>query len=451
MPVPSSMFDISTTAASNPPTGSDNISTTDDYLRGAQAIMKQSVSQGTTIASASTITPLADGRYFSVTGTTTITTIASTYSWNGREIVLTFAAALTLTHNATTLILPGGASITTAAGDTAYLTQEGSGAWRCTAYQYASGMARLGTNTFTASQSLGAGANLIFEGTTADDFETTLTAGEPTADRTLTLPDKTGTVAVVTDTLRRGDISGLILSNNGTDALNDIDISAGQAADSTNAVTMDLTSGITKRLDASWAVGTNQGGLDTGAEAISTWYHVWLIRRSDTGVVDALFSTSASSPTMPTNYDQKRLIGSVYNDASSNITAFHSYETEGGGIEVLWDSPTLDVNLSNTLTTTARTDVVKVPTGYSVKAMLNINLVDASASSIVYLSCPDVVDLAPSASAAPLTSANGRPGESLATYLPAIRTNTSAQIRARANITVDEYRLATIGWEWSRR
>jgi hypothetical protein len=39
--------------------------------------------------------------------------------------------------------------------------------------------------------------NIIFEGTTADDFETTLEAGEPTGDRTITLPDASGTVALV--------------------------------------------------------------------------------------------------------------------------------------------------------------------------------------------------------------------------------------------------------------
>lgn len=37
---------------------------------------------------------------------------------------------------------------------------------------------------------------IIFEGTTANDFETTLIAGEPTADRTITLPDATGTIAL---------------------------------------------------------------------------------------------------------------------------------------------------------------------------------------------------------------------------------------------------------------
>jgi len=38
--------------------------------------------------------------------------------------------------------------------------------------------------------------SIVFEGTTEDAFETTLTAGEPTADRTLTLPDSTGTLAL---------------------------------------------------------------------------------------------------------------------------------------------------------------------------------------------------------------------------------------------------------------
>ena len=37
---------------------------------------------------------------------------------------------------------------------------------------------------------------IIFEGTTDDAFETTLAAGEPTADRTVTLPDGTGTLAL---------------------------------------------------------------------------------------------------------------------------------------------------------------------------------------------------------------------------------------------------------------
>jgi hypothetical protein len=41
--------------------------------------------------------------------------------------------------------------------------------------------------------------SIVFEGATADDYETTLTVTDPTADRTITLPNATGTVALTTD------------------------------------------------------------------------------------------------------------------------------------------------------------------------------------------------------------------------------------------------------------
>ena len=42
--------------------------------------------------------------------------------------------------------------------------------------------------------------SLIFEGSTADSFETTLAVTDPTADRTFTFPNRSGTVAITTDT-----------------------------------------------------------------------------------------------------------------------------------------------------------------------------------------------------------------------------------------------------------
>ena len=43
-------------------------------------------------------------------------------------------------------------------------------------------------------------ADIVFEGATADDFETTLTVTDPTADRTITFPDRTGNVILSSDT-----------------------------------------------------------------------------------------------------------------------------------------------------------------------------------------------------------------------------------------------------------
>jgi hypothetical protein len=43
---------------------------------------------------------------------------------------------------------------------------------------------------------IGNTGSLLFEGATDNAFETTLAVTDPTADRTITLPDTTGTVAL---------------------------------------------------------------------------------------------------------------------------------------------------------------------------------------------------------------------------------------------------------------
>jgi len=50
-------------------------------------------------------------------------------------------------------------------------------------------------DTEVISNDLGIGGNIEFEGTSVDDFETKITATNPTADRTITLPDASGTLA----------------------------------------------------------------------------------------------------------------------------------------------------------------------------------------------------------------------------------------------------------------
>jgi hypothetical protein len=52
--------------------------------------------------------------------------------------------------------------------------------------------------------------SIVFEGASADAFEMTLTAGEPTQDRVITLPDTTDTLVArnTQDTLTNKSISG---------------------------------------------------------------------------------------------------------------------------------------------------------------------------------------------------------------------------------------------------
>ena len=91
-----------------------------------------------TIAAAATVNiGAAAANTISITGTTTITafdTIA-----DGAVRLLEFAGALTLTHNATSMILPTGANIVTAAGDVAEFRSLGAGNWRCIGYLRAAG------------------------------------------------------------------------------------------------------------------------------------------------------------------------------------------------------------------------------------------------------------------------------------------------------------------------
>lgn len=96
--------------------------------------------KGANVASAGTLT-LGEGGYFHVTGTVTITDIDFAVAVNGRRAVLVFDGALTLTHNATTLILPGGVSITTAAGDRCEVVQDAADNVYVTWYMRANGTA----------------------------------------------------------------------------------------------------------------------------------------------------------------------------------------------------------------------------------------------------------------------------------------------------------------------
>jgi hypothetical protein len=112
--------------------------------------------KGADIASAATTDiGAATGQFVSVTGTTTITALGTADAGTFR--IVHFAGALTLTHNATTLILPGAANIATSAGDVAGFVSLGSGNWRCLFYTRASGVGRVvaASNTQTGATATG--------------------------------------------------------------------------------------------------------------------------------------------------------------------------------------------------------------------------------------------------------------------------------------------------------
>ncbi len=271
-----------------------------------------------------------------------------------------------------------------------------------------------------------------------------------TAARTYTLPDKNGTFAMTNDvTVLRGYLSGLGMINVIGDLDHDIEFSVGVAVDGTFTTLMSLASALVKQIDNGWVVGTNQGGLDTGAVAASTWYHTWLIRRSDTGVVDALFSLSATAPTLPTNYDEQRRVGAVLTDGSANIIAF--LQT---GDRFLWDVPVSDYNATDPgITAVLRT--LTVPTGVVVYPYLSSLVVDANHAGVAWYTLftdPAQPDTLPSVTAFHHENSGAAADDVRDNiFLTNTSTNLSGQLRQRLSVSDPGITVVGITHGWCDR
>lgn len=101
-------------------------------------------------ASGTTTIWVTDGNFLHITGTNAITSFG-TAQQAGDERTIVFDDALTLTHNATSLILPGGANITTAAGDRAIVRAETTANARVIVYTKADGTAVVDNSVTTAA------------------------------------------------------------------------------------------------------------------------------------------------------------------------------------------------------------------------------------------------------------------------------------------------------------
>jgi hypothetical protein len=138
------------------------------------------------VASAGTVDLGAQtGNFLIISGTTTITSFGTVSA--GIWKVVRFSGALTLTHNGTSLILPGAANITTVAGDVACFLSEGSGNWRCVWYQAVDGRPAINTVLDSEFQILDNS-----DTTKIAQFQASgITAGQT---RTFTLPDASTTI-----------------------------------------------------------------------------------------------------------------------------------------------------------------------------------------------------------------------------------------------------------------
>jgi hypothetical protein len=253
---------------------------------------------------------------------------------------------------------------------------------------------------------------------------------------------------------------GFFWYRNGSDPANRVDIYSGKCRsdDDTDDIISPNWSPLTKRLDANWASGHNAGGLDTGSRQTNTWYWIWAIKRTDTGNVDILFSTSNTSPTMPANYNKKRCIGAI-RTGSSNLQSIDVRSVFGqNGLYVRYLNPAdngLDVDVTNLGTTATNYTLTNVPisgnTRYlSIAFDANVSVVHSSASPQVYISNPDHADATPSLSASPLATV--RPyGNSIASVNQVmLLANRNGQITAKSASTSTTFKVQVLGWYWPR-
>ena len=101
-------------------------------------------------------------------------------------------------------------------------------------------------------------------------------------------------------------------------------VEAGECRDFSDTLNIVLSSNINVDITVSGA-----GGLDSGSEAASTWYAVFVI--GDTNGVNSpttLLSVN-TTPSLPSGYDSFRRIGWVRNDSSSNFINMNQYALGG--------------------------------------------------------------------------------------------------------------------------
>lgn len=314
-----------------------------------------------------------------ISGTATITSLGAT-AGVGTFKFLTFSGASILTHDATALILPTAANITTAAGDTCLAQCTASGDWRVLAYQRATGASLINSGNINGSFQLSAVLAPSSLGTSQNDF--TPTGNATNSIWTLTSSASINITGIAGGTEGRllclrninalGSGFNITLPSQNTNSLAanriaspcDIVLRPGQQVvlqyDTTasrwipfNVVQAGGLSGAFKNLkivttgvgvqtatltadelglsdsdgNTCRVLGVNQtvnvstsgaGGLDTGSLAASTWYALWVIYNPSAGTVALMASLSATAPTMPSGYTFKARFGYTRTDSSGS-------------------------------------------------------------------------------------------------------------------------------------
>lgn len=215
------------------------------------------------------------------------------------------------------------------------------------------------------------------------------------------------------------------LSNNAEGPNTQINFTAGFCYDLETHQKITNTA-MTKKLDEIFVAGTGNGGLDIGSKAALTWYHCFAISKSD-GASDFLFSTSLTSPTMPSGFVNKRRIGSIRTNSSGNILGFAQIENT-----FKWKTVITEVNATwNTIPTDL---IITTPLGIITQAILGTITAGSTTGSTHFL-----VEKLTGQNIYLRWDAGGNVGHTPYSQYCNIFTNTSSQIQYYATHNLSPY------------
>lgn len=507
MGVPVNITDLSTSAASNSPAGSDSIGTSlDDYLRAGFGFTAQLFNTATVYAStvggtanAITLTPspaltayqAGQKIVFKATGNSSSgVTIAvsglaakNAYQSDGTTQIgngdISSGKYYTFVYDSTLNSSAGGFLYDGAVGGTSFPTISvagtatfknnltigvgplSAGSWIDMPTTGASGIGSggAGANAWLAYCS---GNNFWFNGSLTGDVAIRnantkrlligIDNGSGTANPSITVTGtQTSISASVIGVPVYNYIAGLLstsqtFTNNTTASMT---ITSGQAADSTNAVM--LAGG-----SFSWNVtnGNAVNGYQGGTTLPNSSTIHFFICNGTSGY--GSFASTSLSPTLPTGYTTYfRRIFSLNTNGSGVLLAGTPIETHGGAIVYMLSTQILDINVSNLISASRTLFALTVPSGIKLKPLYRANTTTTNVG-ILFMS-PDETDVA-----AGSVSWSTAPGSDMyAAAGPAgvswprdglLITNTSAQIAARGSTgTTTNLSFVTRGFEDFRR
>lgn len=247
-----------------------------------------------------------------------------------------------------------------------------------------------------------------------------------------------------------GHIYGCKLSNNVTDATNDIDIAVCEAANGRDSDADNLwdqrvtlrAGAMTKQLDATWVAGSGQGCRNPSESLANGTWHIFIFRTA-TGGHDYYCSqfTNVSSPSG--NASEVRRIGSILREAGA-IVAFSQ-----DGDRFYRVTAVRDVNVTNP-GTAAALRTLSVPSGIKVEVfgMIQFNSGTDGTFELIYLSSPDQSDQT-TAGGQPIAQ-TGASNNFVGWTNFQLRTDTQSQIRTRITSGTSDggttLVIFTMGW-----